>query len=73
MESSIYDLAANSAAYWKDINVGDIVLINDHINFMGDNPLIGKNDDSKGERFPDMSEIYNKELLLVSDSACFSN
>ncbi len=41
---------------------GDLMLIKDHINFMGTNPLIGKNDDSLGERFPDMSEVYSKKL-----------
>ena len=40
----------------------DLMLITDHINFMGTNPLIGKNDADFGTRFPDMSEIYNKEL-----------
>ena len=51
-----------SGALHKEINVGDIVLMTDHINFMGTNPLIGKNDDSLGVRFPDMSECYSKEL-----------
>ncbi len=42
---------------------GDLMFISDHINFMGTNPLIGKNDDTLGTRFPDMSEIYSKELI----------
>lgn len=46
----------------KSFNIGDIILIKDHINFMGTNPLIGKNDDALGERFPDMSNIYDFNL-----------
>ena len=42
---------------------GELMFITDHINFMGTNPLIGKNDETLGTRFPDMSEIYNKELI----------
>ena len=45
----------------------DLMLITDHINFMGANPLIGENDDTLGERFPDMSEIYKKELISLAE------
>ena len=42
---------------------GDLMIINDHINFSGSNPLIGKNLSELGTRFPDMSEAFNKDLI----------
>ena len=50
-----------------DYNTGDIVLITDHINLMGDNPLIGPNLEEFGVRFPDMQEAYSKELITLSE------
>ena len=47
-------------------NPSDLMVITDHINYMGINPLIGVNDDSIGERFPDMSETYTPELVNLT-------
>lgn len=55
-------LSNASGAMNPDFNVGDVMLITDHINLMP-NPLIGKNIDNMGPRFPEMSEAYDTTLL----------
>ena len=52
---------------------GDVMLMVDHINFIGDNPLIGRNEDELGPRFPDMSEPYNHELIKIAEEAAIEN
>lgn len=47
-------------------NPGDLMLILDHINLMGDNPLIGQNEAQLGPRFPDMAEVYSERLIELA-------
>ncbi|MFT3675580.1 MAG: purine-nucleoside phosphorylase [Chitinophagaceae bacterium] len=57
-------LLSNAAgAVNPDFNVGDIMIIRDHVSFFTPNPLIGKNIAELGPRFPDMSEPYKKQLI----------
>jgi len=53
----------------KSFKPGDLMVITDHINNMGANPLVGTNDEELGTRFPDMSEVYDKGLVKLADAA----
>lgn len=53
--------------------IGDLMIINDHISQFIPNPLIGKNDDSLGPRFPDMSEPYSKSLIQKAHQIAKAN
>jgi len=52
---------------------GDLMLMIDHINLIGDNPLIGKNEDDLGPRFPDMSEPYSIDLIDLAEKIALEN
>ena len=52
----------------KNYSPSNLMFIKDHINFMGTNPLIGQNNNDLGIRFPDMSEIYSKELIKKAEN-----
>lgn len=51
----------------KEFKPADLMLITDHINFTGKNPLFGANDETLGTRFPDMSEVYKKDLIKTAE------
>lgn len=49
----------------EKLNIGDFMVLNDHISSFVESPLVGKNDESIGVRFPDMSEVYSKRLNKI--------
>jgi purine-nucleoside phosphorylase len=52
-----------------DFSPGTLMLLDDHINLMGTNPLVGANDERFGPRFPDMSEVYSRRLRAIAEGA----
>ena len=54
------------------LSQGALMIIDDHINMLGSNPLVGPNDERFGPRFPDMSEVYSRRLRAVADEAARS-
>lgn len=57
----------------KNLNIGDFMLINDHISCFIDSPLIGTNNENYGTRFPDMSNAYDKDLQKLIKKVAFEN
>jgi purine-nucleoside phosphorylase len=53
-------------------NVGDLAVLDDHINLMGINPLVGPNDDKIGPRWPDMHQTYDRKLIALADDIALS-
>jgi purine-nucleoside phosphorylase len=51
-----------------DLKPGMLMVMDDHINLLGSNPLVGPNEDAFGARFPDMSEVYSKRLRGLADT-----
>ena len=52
---------------------GELMIVVDHINLLGDNPLRGKNDERLGPRFPDMYNVYDKELVELAEQTAIEN
>jgi len=62
-------LILTNAAGGINVNLepGTLMVMDDHINLLGSNPLVGPNEDAFGPRFPDMSEVYSKRLRAITD------
>lgn len=70
-EMGIRQLILTNAAGGLNLSFspGDIMIIRDHINLTGASPLIGPNEDSWGERFPDMTAAYDRDLIRLAETA----
>ncbi len=71
----IKDLVVSNASGGvnPDFEIGELMILNDHINMFPTNPLIGVNYPELGPRFPDMSEVYDKELIAQAKDIAAAN
>ncbi|MBO0751960.1 MAG: purine-nucleoside phosphorylase [Bradyrhizobiaceae bacterium] len=67
--AAIFVITNTSGALNPDYAAGDVMLIEDHLNFTGTSPLIGANDESIGLRFPDQSRLYDRDLHAIAQTA----
>lgn len=65
-------LTAATGGIRDDLRAGDLLMLSDHLNLIGTNPLRGPNDDRLGPRFPDMSEVYSQHLRGTAHEAARS-
>lgn len=74
-ELGVQNLIVTNAAGGLNLSFspGDIMLIRDHINLTGENPLVGRNEESWGLRFPDMADVYDKGLAAMAINAALIN
>ena len=66
-------ISGAAATLTPSLSSGDIMIIKDHINLMGDNPLIGNHDISFGDRFPDMTHVYDQEIRFKMQKIATEN
>jgi len=66
MGASILIVTNAAGALSPSLRAGDVMLISDHLNLTGDSPLRGENDPEVGERFPDMRDAYDTQLLAIA-------
>lgn len=70
--ASVLVLTNAAGGIREDLNTGDIMIIDDHINAIGSQPLVGPHAEIWGERFPDMTRVYDISLRALLDSAAES-
>ena len=63
-------ISSAAGGFNPQYKAGDLMVIDDHINYTGIDPLMGPNLDEFGPRFPDMARVYDSELILLAKKKC---